>query len=263
MRTSTTRRRTAQTIVGAVAALALSAALPVTAHAATTKDPQVQAALTRIGDGTWTQADLDLIKTKAPDIAGSVIDPTAAGSTVTFTQADATGMKIPADGPGEDSSTDDQTTSTPLTDSQSDDDSGLSPGGGATGTESGAIRTKAVTAAAAGSPRQEWIDVYYTRKSLLGSTIYKYHHKIWVTYNGSKVTSWGKRKDFLTNPQEEVDEKERTENDRSGVPASAVTSHMKRHISLVAPVYGEYANLYPWITIKVHGNGSYSYTGHN
>lgn len=58
----------------------LSAQTPATAD--TTYDMQL-AAIQRIGNGTWTQADIDYIKT-FPDLADQVADPTSVG---TWTEA--------------------------------------------------------------------------------------------------------------------------------------------------------------------------------
>ncbi|MFG2437861.1 hypothetical protein [Streptomyces sp. NPDC048508] len=103
--------------------------------------------------------------------------------------------------------------------------------------------------------------VTYTHKSLVGSTIYKYVHKVHFQYGGGKVRAWGSRSDDTTNEQDVVNVHDRTANSKSGVPATAATSYMKRHITLDLPLYGTYAHLYPWIKIKVKGTGGYSYSG--
>lgn len=249
------RKNTVVAVIGvAVAAMVMGGATVPAAAAG--PDPQVAAALQHIGDGTWTESDLALIKTKAPEIADEVLDPHPAAVTTGYQPAGPyTGPIIgPQPGPGEDASVDDEVSEPALTDEEA---AQPLPGEvvNVPGDEGMSARSANATL------YWKWVTVTYTHKSLLGSTIYKYHHKVHFEYGGGKVRAWGARSDDVTNEQDVVVIHGRTKNTKSSVPATAATSYMKRHISLTVPLYGEYAQLYPWVKIKVKGTGGYSYSG--
>lgn len=103
--------------------------------------------------------------------------------------------------------------------------------------------------------------ITYTHRSYLGSTIFKYHTYARFNYKGGKVRAWGKRYDRFSNEQDVVDTGSRVENRKSRVPASSATSMMKRKVKLQVPVYGDYANVYPWAKVKVYGTGKTKVAG--
>ncbi|MEV5434827.1 hypothetical protein AB0K80_02160 [Streptomyces sp. NPDC052682] len=249
-------------VLSAVAAL--SATAPA-AHAAGTPDPAVVAALQRIQNGTWTDADAQLIGS-IPELAATTPDPRVAPKT---TVEEIEYVVLP-DGTM-------QTTGT----------AGLSSADAATaGTSNGlkkllsadagdtsvddVVEVPEETEAAASTAgvraaggRWKWTHVTVTNYSYMGKVIYKYHHKAQFKYDGSKVTAWANRSDYTSNEQDVVQVGERMRNEKSKVPAKSATSLMKRRIDLCAPVYGCYATNYPWSKIKVKGTGGTSFTSSN
>jgi hypothetical protein len=91
-------------------------------------------------------------------------------------------------------------------------------------------------------------------------TVTNYSHYANYQYNGSKVVAWGSRGDYTSNESSVVDVRERMSNTRTALPASPAYTYMKRKIALTAPVYGEYSINYPWIRIRLNGNGTTSFT---
>lgn len=49
--------------------------------------------------------------------------------------------------------------------------------------------------------RPWWVDVWFRQKSYLGSTIYKWHHKVEYRTTGSDVTAWISGYDYLSENQ--------------------------------------------------------------
>jgi len=156
----------------------------------------------RVVDGTYTDADLDLLRSH-PDVAAQVPDPKAPVETGADTNDD--GM------------------------------------------------TRAICGA--------WVDAWYRQRSLLGSTIYVYHHRVVYCRDGTRVTAWQNRYDYLSEAQGIVYWREQTVNQAGGIGTSSAWSHVARHVELCVVNPGCYASLYPWIRITVRGNGTYSYTG--
>ncbi|NEA31273.1 hypothetical protein [Streptomyces sp. SID13031] len=158
-------------------------------------------ALERVADGTYTAADLDLLRSY-PEIAAQVPDPTA---------------KVEM------------------------------------GSDTNDNRTIQAICGA-------WVDVWYRHRSLTGSTIYQYHQRVVYCRDGTRVTSWQSRYDYLSYQQSIVNWKEQTVNQEWGIGTSSAWSHIQRHIELCIPTKC-YAHVYPWIKIGVRGNGTYEYTG--
>jgi len=239
------RNRLARGLLGAVALTTLATTAPATASAAEPTDAQIKAALVDMAQGTYDQADIDLImnQTKYPELAATTPDPRPSALTVDKSEVKylTTGTG-PQPAPGSDDA---------LNEDPSDEVTlPAEPDG------------TARSAMAAQSTAWKWVEVTYTRRSLLGATLYKYHHKVNFQYNGTKVTSWGGRSDRFSNEDDFFVKGAREENWKTGVPASSAKSHMKRHAQLCAAgSIGCYANLYPWITISIKGTGSYTYTG--
>ncbi|MEV3973918.1 hypothetical protein AB0K68_38275 [Streptomyces sp. NPDC050698] len=249
-------------VLSAVAALSTTAPA---AHAAESPDPAVVAALQRIENGTWTNADAELIGS-VPQLAATTPDPRVAPKTT----VEEIEYVILPDGTLE------STATTGLTDADA----------AAAGTSNGLKRLladqgdssasdvvelpeepEASAAASAGlraaAGRWKWTHVTVTNYSYMGKVIYKYHHKARFRYDGSKVTAWGSRSDYTSNEQDVVQVGDRMRNEKSRVPAKSATSLMKRRIDLCAPVYGCYATNYPWSKIKVKGSGGTSFTSSN
>ncbi|MFD5570487.1 hypothetical protein [Streptomyces cadmiisoli] len=238
-----TTKRLTRGLLGAAVLATLATAAPATASAAEPTDEQIRAALVDMAQGTYDQADIDLImnQTRYPDLAETTPDPRPEALTIENKEVKylTTG---PQPAPGSDEAVNEDTSDEVTLPADPDDAARSSMG----------IQSTA----------WKWVEVTYTRKSLLGFTLYKYHHKVNFQYNGSRVTAWGSRSDWFTNEDDVFVRGARIENWKTGVPASSARSHMKRHVQLCAAgSIGCYANLYPWVTTKVKGNGTYTYTG--
>jgi hypothetical protein len=197
------------TTVPLVALLSLTL-LPVVATAATETKSAIAAALDRIDNGTYTQADLDYIR-KFPDIAGQVPDPKDPGQ------------------------------------------SGVTHGSPSP--------SVAITASISCG---WWVDVWFRRQSLLGSTIYVWHHYVqYCLYYNSRIASWQARYDYLTSAQSLVYVRELVVNQQAGLGTFTAWSHLQRHLEYCVVHYGCYANVYPWSKIWVNASGGWSYQGHN
>lgn len=250
-----------------VSAVAVMGVVAPSAHADNAPDPAVTAALQRIQDGTWTDADAELIA-GIPELAATTADPRVAPKT-TVEEID---YVVLPDGTMESVGT------TGLNDADAqaaETESGLrkliavTPGADTSVTDVQELPaepddgTNSAFSARVASGKWKWSHVTVTNYSYLGSVIYKYHHKAQFKYNGSKVTAWGSRYDYTSNEQDVVQVGDRMANQKSAVPATSATSYMKRRIDLCAPVYGCYATNYPWSKIKVRGTGKTSFTSSN
>ncbi|WP_369186982.1 hypothetical protein [Streptomyces sp. R08] len=224
-------------MVGTVAG-ALLALGTVSARAdGATADPAMTAALQRVADGTWTQADLDYIKTD-PTVADQVPDPSVPESNLITEKTVATG--------GEQHLTVDELPSGADYDASDEVTLPAIPDG-----DSGTV----------GRATTNWkeVDVWVKKYSLLGSTIFTWHHVVNFAYNGSHVTSWGYRYDYLSQQQGMVQLKERATNQTTSAGTSSAYNLMQRHLQYCIAKYGCYADVYPWSKITVKGSGGYSY----
>jgi hypothetical protein len=172
------------------------------------------AALDRIEAGTWTEADLDLVR-QHPDIAAQVPDP-----------------------------------------SQPPEPLSIASSGG---TRERTATTKAASALT--TICGAWVDAWFQKKSILGNSIYKWHHYVRYCRNGSVVTTWQARYDYITDQQSGVYVREQTVNSQWGLGTNSATSHIQRHLEFCILKLGCYENHLPWSRITVHGNGTYSWTG--
>lgn len=247
------------------AVAALSATVP-SAHAAEDPDPAVVAALQRIQNGTWTNADAELIA-RTPELANTTSDPRVEPKT---TVASIEYVILP-DGTLESTATTGLSDADAAQAQTSDGLQGLlganrgdtSVGDVVEVPEESATSAMSTRSVRATSGRWKWTHVTVTNYSYSGGVIYKYHHKARFRYDGTKVTQWGERSDYTSEEQDVVQVGERQRNEKSSVPAASATSLMKRRIDLCAPVYGCYATNYPWSKIKVKGTGATSFTSTN
>ncbi|MGA5584523.1 hypothetical protein ACPCIY_25965 [Streptomyces thermodiastaticus] len=239
-----------------VAASALVATMSPAAHAATPTDAEISAALQRHGDGTWTQADVDLIRS-IPSLAAVVEDVTRPEEVTTKTAIiDANGQPVsaangepltpeqvaefipPADaepsGPGE----------AVITPAEDD----IDPETGGTGAISPRIT----------GGTWKMTHITHTHRSYTGAIIFKYHTYAQFNYGGGKVRAWGQRYDDFTDEdlvaQVKVTPK-RIVDTKSATPANSGSSMMKREVDLCIFKYGCYATLHPWAKVKVYGTG--------
>lgn len=216
-------------------------------------DPAVSAALQRISDGTWTEADTELISS-IPELAAVTPDPRRAPE-VQVSELEykldpqgnpvspANGEPIPAETWAE-----------------------FTPSATADTSRADEVTTPAESDGPTVSPMitgGTWKNTHvaHTHRSLTGATIYKYHHYARFNYGGGKVRAWGSRWDDVTNISSGIYvENRRIVNSKSGVPASSGTSYMKRRIDHCIMKYGCYTATYPWIKTKVYGTGKTSFS---
>lgn len=106
-----------------------------------------------------------------------------------------------------------------------------------------------------------WADVWFQRFSLLGFSLYKWHHYVAWCGNGSVVTGWQNRYDYVTDVNSVIYVRELVVNQASSPGSWQAWSHMQRHLEYCVVRYGCYANAYPWSKIYVYGDGRYTYEG--
>jgi hypothetical protein len=186
------------------ASLLVSLALAAGPAQSTAADAAIRSALSRVGHGTSSPADLALLR-RHPAVAAGVPDPQQALET---------------------------------------------------GRTSGR-RAQAAAAATCG----RWVDVWYRRRSLLGSTIYVWHHRVEYCSTPAAVTRWQTRYDYLTNVAAVIYVRERVVDTQTGLGTVNASSHLQRHLEYCIVKYGCYANSYPWARITVHPGGTYTSTG--
>lgn len=189
------------------------AALAVSTGASTAPTASdVQQSARNIFAGTWTQADLAVVRSD-PKMAAITPDPTA-----------------------------------PL----------IVKTGAKAGTPTTKTKTNALATATNYCNASKWVTFYKT--SLLGSTIYGWRHVVVYCYNGSAVTAWQDRYDYLTQAQSMIYFEEGTSS-ATGIGSWVATSFRQRHIEYCALKVGCYANTYPYSTIKIYGNNTWWYSG--
>lgn len=180
---------------------------------ATIDEIQMQSSITAVGNGTWTQADLDYIM-QDPAIADQIIDPRPSGV-----------------------------------------ESGVTEGVDESYAEAGPPEPTVTYCGA-------YLDVWYTHKSLLGSTIYTWHHKVvYFRIPNQRVTKWQARFDFLGYHQSIVHVEELVADTQWGIGTFTAHSYKQRHIELCVLKYGCYADLYPHSQLNVNANAGTSYSG--
>jgi len=209
-----TKSRLATLLVSAalgVSGLATPSAALADVDPSTTIDPSLATALENVEADTWTQADLDLIRS-VPEVAALVPDPSE--PPVVLSVAESLGS-LPKGSPS----------------------------------------------AAAPVICGAWVDVWYQKTSVLGNSIYRWHHYVRYCRNGSKVTSWQNRYDYVTDTQTGVYVRELEVNQQWGIGTNSAVSHLQRHLEFCIARYGCYENHHPWSKVTVHGNGTSSFTG--
>jgi hypothetical protein len=127
----------------------------------------------------------------------------------------------------------------------------------------GPSRSHDTTAARTLGTCGHWVDVWFRKRSLLGDTLYKWHHRVVYCRTARRVMHWQNRYDYLTAASSIVQVRERTTNQQGGIGTSAAWSHLQRQLEFCVIKYGCYASLYPWSRITVYGAGGYDYTGDN
>ena len=172
-------------------------------------DARMAGAIQRVGDGTWTGADLAYIRTD-PAIAGQVVDPRDEG---------------------------------------------------ASGAESGRTPATVATARRARGSCNWWYRAWFRKRSLLGATMYVYHHKVVYCRTRHRITAWQARPDWWTDPDALASWRRLTDNQAYGAGTATAFSKKQRHVEFCVVRYGCYQNFYPWIGLTVRANGNNTYRG--
>ncbi|MFF5498283.1 hypothetical protein [Streptomyces aquilus] len=254
------RSKSVLTLGAAITATALAVTMAPAAHAAEPTDAQISAAIQRHFDGTWTQADVNLIRS-IPELAAVVPNVTRpVESTTESVVTTSEGL----------SWRDQATLALELKRAKAQ---GTLPGPEAQlSVASEEVETPAeveVDSApttdvdgpipfAAGNKRWKTTHVYHTHRSYTGAIIFRYHTYAEFQYDGSKVLKWGSRYDDFTNFDAGVDVNigdRLLVNTKSRTPASSGSSMMKRQVQLCVLRYGCYSTLHPWAQVKVYGTG--------
>ncbi|MEV7558956.1 hypothetical protein [Streptomyces sp. NPDC089795] len=238
-----------------VSAAALAVTLAPSAQAATPTDAEITAALQRHNDGTWTQADVDLVRS-VPELAAIVPDVTRPQEITTKS------VQFSADGTAVDAANGEPLSEAQLAEVMPGPDAQISNPGEA-------VTTPAETEAAPGAggfgvriTGGSWkmTHITHTHRSYTGDVIFKYHTYAKFNYAGGKVRAWGERYDDFTNENSSVIQvkigTKRITDTKSATPASSATSKMKREVDLCVLKYGCYATLHPWAQVRVYGTGS-------
>lgn len=106
-----------------------------------------------------------------------------------------------------------------------------------------------------------WYEAWFRKRSLLGTTIYKWHHHVkWCAKNG-QVIKFPNRYDFLTQADSIISMGKLEVNPPPYVPAATSTSHKQRELRYCVVKYGCYATTHPWSKINAKGNGTATYSG--
>jgi hypothetical protein len=244
------------TIGAFVAATALTVTLAPAANADAPTDAEIAAALKRHGDGTWTQADVDLIRS-IPELAAVVPDVTRPEEVSVVSAVIGPGGQAVSDRDGQPLPQAELAKVMPPEDAEPSNPSQVQVTPEETDVDSALLRASAA-AAAAGSKKWKMTHITHTHRSYSGAIIFKYHTYAEFQYDGSKVLKWGERYDDFTDedvvasvniqPKRVVDTKSRT-------PASSGSSMMKREVELCVFKYGCYSTLHPWAKVKVYGSG--------
>lgn len=106
-----------------------------------------------------------------------------------------------------------------------------------------------------------WVQTNHTQKSLLGFTIYIWHHRVQAHRSGGIMQSWALRTDFVTNVDGVVEMQELSGESHYGMGTTKATSFRQRHMKYCVLKYGCYSNVYPYSWIYLYGSGSFSWEG--
>jgi hypothetical protein len=104
------------------------------------------------------------------------------------------------------------------------------------------------------------IEVGLQQKSLLGNIIWQWWHHIEACSDNVNVTRFLVRRDFLRIADGTVEFLELAQDVQGATPRAWTTSTVQRHLKQcsIAPI--PCVNIYPWITVTLYANHTYSWT---
>ncbi|MFE9253801.1 hypothetical protein [Streptomyces sp. NPDC006879] len=250
-----------QSVRKTVAILATVTAVVVSSPVAHAKpgyeEAAVRAALQRISDGTWTEADAEFIGS-IPELAGIVEDPRVEPEvelqSVDY-MLDAHGQAVYAGS----SDLIPQDVMSAFVPSATAEASELGPKVLRREEGKGAFSAPSISAIAAAGTWQK-THVTHTHRSYTGGVIYKYHTYATFKRDGSRVLGWSNRYDDVTNRSIGIDVGVRIVDSKTRTPASSGTSYFKRRIEHCVTKLGCYVTTNPWVKTYVNGNGKTSFS---
>jgi len=104
-----------------------------------------------------------------------------------------------------------------------------------------------------------WVEVTVSATTVLGFDFVKWLHHVSACNDGTNVTAITERYDRVVYADPTLYERELAANSLSGRPATVVVSVYQRHFEQCVIKYGCFSNYYPWSSIYLYGNGTYTY----
>jgi hypothetical protein len=132
---------------------------------------------------------------------------------------------------------------------------------GVSGAESGRTTTASASTRRRAGSCNWWYRAWFRKRSLLGTTLYVYHHKAVYCRTRSRITKLQARPDWWTDPDSVAYWRRLTDNQVYGTGTARVYSKKQRHIEFCIARYGCYQNFYPWVGLTVRANGNHTYRG--
>lgn len=104
-----------------------------------------------------------------------------------------------------------------------------------------------------------WVDITIRATTILGFDFLQWVHHLGYCSDGTYVTRLTSRYDGVLYADPTLYVRELVVNSVTGAPAGRVTSVMQRHFEQCVIRYGCFANYYPWSSIMLNGNNTYTY----
>jgi hypothetical protein len=105
-----------------------------------------------------------------------------------------------------------------------------------------------------------WIEIRITAYSLLGFKFFAWTHHAGYCTDLETIRRWSGRYDRMNYADPTINLLERNVDYASRVPTFAATSTMQRHLQQCVLTYGCWANWYPWSTINIYPEGTFTYS---
>jgi hypothetical protein len=105
-----------------------------------------------------------------------------------------------------------------------------------------------------------WIEIRITAYSLLGFKFFAWTHHAGFCTDLETIRRWNGRYDRMDYADPTINMLERKVDYASRVPTFAATSTMQRHLQQCVLTYGCWANWYPWSTVNIYPDGTFTYS---
>jgi hypothetical protein len=123
-------------------------------------------------------------------------------------------------------------------------------------TDSGVTTGRATVTLATGTRCGAWRDQWIRKRTLLGSTAYKFHQYMEWCYNGRSVTSIQQRYPYMSDNDGFFYFDKLVANSYNRPPAGEVNSYMQAKVDNCIPLKACISTTYPWVRIRAGNNGS-------